>query len=71
MAAVSVVFSIIGAYYYLRIVKLMYFDKPDKMTAIKATKQMRAVLTANGLLILVLGLLPNSLMQICLTALAH
>jgi len=71
LAAVSVVFSIIGAYYYLRIVKLMYFDKPDKMTAIKATKQMRAVLTANGLLILVLGLLPNSLMQICLTALAH
>ncbi len=70
LAAVAVVFSIIGAYYYLRVIKLMYFDKPDSMTAIKASKQMRAVLTANGLLILVLGLLPDSLMQVCITALA-
>ncbi|MEQ8290421.1 MAG: NADH-quinone oxidoreductase subunit NuoN [Gammaproteobacteria bacterium] len=69
LAAVAVVFSIIGAYYYLRIIKLMYFDKPESMTAIKASKQMRVVLTANGLLILLLGLLPDSLMQICIAAL--
>ncbi len=68
LAAIAVVFSIIGAYYYLRIIKLMYFDKPETMTAIKATKQMRVVLTANGLLIIVLGLLPNSLMSICIAA---
>ena len=70
LAAVAVVFSIIGAYYYLRIIKLMYFDKPNSMTAIKASKQMRAVLSINGLLILVLGLAPNALMAICISALA-
>ncbi len=70
LAAVAVVFSIIGAYYYLRIVKLMYFDKPASMTAIKATRQMRMVLSLNGLLIIVLGLAPNALMAICLSALA-
>jgi NADH-quinone oxidoreductase subunit N len=70
LAAVAVVFSIIGAFFYLRIVKLMYFDKADSMTAIKASQQMRAVLTVNGLLILFLGLAPNALMAICLSALA-
>ncbi len=70
LAAVAVVFSIIGAYYYLRIVKLMYFDKAESMTAIKASKQMRMVLSVNGLLILVLGLAPNALMALCLSAIA-
>jgi NADH-quinone oxidoreductase subunit N len=70
LAAAAVVFSIIGAYYYLRIIKLMYFDKPDSMTAIKASKQMRMVLSVNGLVILFLGLAPNMLMALCLSALA-
>ncbi len=70
LAAIAVVFSIIGAYFYLRIVKLMYFDKAESMTAIKASQQMRAVLTINGLLILILGLMPDSLMTLCLSALA-
>jgi len=70
LAAIAVVFSIIGAYFYLRIVKLMYFDKAESMTAIKASKQMRMVLSANGLLILILGLAPNALMSICLIALS-
>ena len=70
LAAVAVVFSIIGAYYYLRIIKLMYFDKPDSMTAIKSSRQMRMVLSVNGLLILFLGLAPNALMALCLSALA-
>ncbi len=70
LAAVAVVFSIIGAYYYLRIVKLMYFDKADSMTAIKSSKLMRMVLSVNGLLILLLGLAPNVLMALCLSAIA-
>lgn len=70
LAAVAVFFSIIGAYYYLRIIKLMYFDKADSMTAIKASKQMRMVLSVNGLVILFLGLAPNALMALCLSALA-
>jgi len=68
LAAISVFFSIIGVYYYLRIVKLMYFDEPETMSAIKATQQMRVVLTINGILILLIGLAPNSLMHICLSA---
>jgi NADH-quinone oxidoreductase subunit N len=70
LAAVAVFFSIIGAYYYLRIVKLMYFDRAETMTAIKASKQMRMVLSVNGLVILFLGLAPNALMALCLSALA-
>ena len=70
LAAIAVLFSIIGAYYYLRIIKLMYFDKPDSMTAIKSSKQMRFVLSVNGVLILGLGLAPNMLMSLCLVALA-
>jgi len=70
LAAIAVLFSIIGAYYYLRIIKLMYFDKPDSMTAIKSSKQMRFVLSVNGIMILALGLAPNMLMSLCLVALA-
>lgn len=69
LAALAVVFSIIGAYYYLRVVKLMYFDKAENMTAIKASRQMRLVLSINGLALLVIGLMPGSLMAVCLAAL--
>lgn len=68
LAVLAVVFSIIGAYYYLRVVKLMYFDKPSTMTAIKATKQMRLMLSINGLALLVLGLVPGLLMSMCIAA---
>lgn len=70
LAAIAVLFSIIGAYYYLRIIKLMYFDKPDSMTAIKGSQQMRFVLSVNGLTVLALGIAPNMLMSLCLVALA-
>ncbi len=68
LAAVAVIFSIIGAYYYLRVIKLMYFDKPQSMTAVKATRQMRFVLSINGLSILVFGLIPGFLMSLCIAA---
>jgi NADH-quinone oxidoreductase subunit N len=71
LAALAVVFAIIGAYYYLRVVKLMYFDKADNMTAIRASKQMRLVLSMNGLALLVIGLMPGVLMSLCLAALAQ
>jgi len=70
LAVIAILFSIIGVYYYLRIIKLMYFDKPDSMIAVKASKQMRMVLSVNGLLILALGIAPNMLMSLCLVALA-
>ncbi len=68
LAVAAVFFSIIGAYYYLRVIKLMYFDKADSMTAIKASKQMRFALSVNGLALLVLGLMPGTLLAICVNA---
>jgi len=65
LAALAVIFSVIGAYYYLRIVKLMYFDQAEHMTAIKASKQMRMVISLNGLALLILGFVPGQLMSIC------
>ena len=70
LATVGVLFSVVGAFYYLRIVKLMYFDKPDSLVAIKASQSMRLVLSLNGLALLVLGFAPGLLMALCLHALA-
>ncbi len=49
LAAVAVLFSVIGAYYYLRVVKLMYFDAPADTHAIQSGLDMRALLTVNAL----------------------
>lgn len=70
LAAVAVLFSVIGAYYYLRIVKLMYFDKPKQMTAIKASQGMRFVLSVNGLTLLILGFVPGAMISLCLKTFA-
>lgn len=65
LAVVAVVFSLIGAFYYLRVVKLMYFDKPVDSTPIVASTDMRVLLSANGLAIALLGLMPQALMSLC------
>ena len=66
LAAVAVLFSIVGAYYYLRVIKLVYFDKPEELYAIKATRPMRVVLSANGLALLMMGIAPGALMNLCI-----
>jgi NADH-quinone oxidoreductase subunit N len=58
----------VGAFYYLRIVKLMYFDEPVDTTPFSSTADARVLLTVNGLAVLVLGLLPQPLMAWCLLA---
>jgi len=68
VVVVAVMLSLIGAYYYLRIVKLMYFDAPVDETPLEVSPDMRVVLSANGLAILALALLPNSLMALCANA---
>jgi NADH-quinone oxidoreductase subunit N len=70
LAVVAVVFSIIGAFYYLRVVKLMYFDDPVSDEAIGGSTDTRIVLSANGLLLGVLGVMPGWLMGICAAAFA-
>ncbi|TFV86744.1 NADH-quinone oxidoreductase subunit NuoN [Oxalobacteraceae bacterium OM1] len=68
LAVFSVLLSLIGAFYYLRVVKLMYFDDPVDTTPIVATGDMRATLSLNGLAVLLLGILPGPLMTLCGTA---
>jgi NADH-quinone oxidoreductase subunit N len=69
LAIVAVLFALIGAFYYLRIVWMMYFEKPQDMTVIEASMDMRVALSANALVILGLGIMPHSLMAVCLGAL--
>lgn len=70
-AVFVVVMSVIGAFYYLRAIKMMYFDKPEQNTAITIqASDFKIVLSINGLLMLILGLLPSSLLDICTKALA-
>jgi len=65
LAVLALVFSVVGAYYYLRVVKLMYFDLPAGQPAPQAALDTRLLLGANGLLVLALGLLPDTLMSVC------
>ena len=68
MAVFAVIMSLIGAFYYLRVVKVMYFDAPLTATSVSAPLDVRVVLTLNGALLLVLGLLPGGLMALCADA---
>ncbi len=70
LAVVAVLFSLVGAFYYLRIVKVMYFDEPaaGAIAPIAATADMRIALSINGVLVLVLGILPQYLLQLCTDA---
>jgi NADH-quinone oxidoreductase subunit N len=70
LAAVAVFFAVIGAFYYLRIVKLMYFDKPEDTAPILPAIDMRLMLSANGLSVLALGLVPGALMAWCAAAIS-
>jgi NADH-quinone oxidoreductase subunit N len=60
--------SLVGAFYYLRVVKVMYFDEPITATTVSAPLDVRVVLSINGALVLVLGLLPGGLMAVCARA---
>ncbi|MDP1979819.1 NADH-quinone oxidoreductase subunit NuoN [Undibacterium sp.] len=71
LAIVAVLFSLIGTFYYLRVVKLMYFDEPLDHSPIVASPDMRMVLSVNGLLVLVLGIMPGSLMTACVNAISN
>ncbi len=69
LAVVAVLFSVVGAYYYLRIVKLMYFDEPVDTAVIGGSALMRTVLSLNALLVFGLGVAPATLIAICQRAL--
>lgn len=64
LAIAGVVFSVIGAFYYLRVVKLMYFDEPVEQAPLVAGSDLRLVLSLNGLLVLGLGIFPQALIAV-------
>ena len=64
LAVIAVVFAVISAYYYLQIIKTMYFDDADKEITISAPLDMRVVLSINGILILLVGLMPSFWMSL-------
>jgi NADH-quinone oxidoreductase subunit N len=68
IAVIAVIFSLIGAFYYLRIVKLMYFDEPVDVAPLTASGDVRALLSVNGLAVLVLGIAPQPLLVLCIEA---
>ncbi len=65
LAVLMVVFSVIGAYYYLRVLKFVYFDAPEDSSPLAAPRDMQIVLSLNGLVILGLGLIPGTLLALC------
>ncbi len=65
LALVAVFFSIIGAFYYIRVVKLMYFDKSESETSLAVNTDMQIAVSLNGLLVLGLGLFPGGLLALC------
>ncbi len=65
IAVFAVVMAAIGAFYYLRVIKFMYFDQPEQTTPITAPMEMRVALGVNALALLVIGLMPKSLMDLC------
>jgi NADH-quinone oxidoreductase subunit N len=69
LAVVAVLFSVVGAFFYLRIVKLMYFDDPTDSSVIGGSTLMRAVLSLNALVVFALGVAPAALISICQRAL--
>ncbi len=71
LAIVAVLFSLVGAYYYLRIIKLMYFDDAVDRSPIVANGDMRIALSLNGIAIVALGLLPGPLMTACAAAIVR
>ena len=71
LAVVAVLTSVVGAFYYLRVVKLMYFDDPPESAPAIAPGAARVLLSANGLLLLVLGILPQILMGLCTLAITQ
>ena len=68
LAVAAVVFSLIGAFYYLRLVKVMYFDEPTDTAPIVASSEVRTLLSLNGAAVLLFGLFPGGLMALCVNA---
>jgi NADH-quinone oxidoreductase subunit N len=70
LALVGVAMSVVGAFYYLRIIKLMFFDEPVVTTEVTPASDVSAGLAVNGLAVILLGIFPSVIMAACLAAFA-
>ncbi len=70
LAIIGVAMSVVGAFYYLRVIKLMFFDEPVAMAELQPASDVSAGLAANGLALLVLGIVPGMIMGVCVAAFA-
>ena len=68
LAIMAVIFSVVGAFYYLRVVKLMYFDEPVTESPIEAPVDFRAAISLNGVMIMGLGIFSSSLIAVCMSS---
>ncbi|QWD61732.1 NADH-quinone oxidoreductase subunit NuoN [Polynucleobacter sp. MWH-UH25E] len=68
LAIIAVIASLIGAFYYLRVVKVMYFDEPAHEHSVSGSGVAKGILSLNTILVLAIGIVPASLMSICLDA---
>jgi len=66
LAVIAVIASLIGAFYYLRVVKVMYFDEPVHEHSLSGSGVAKGILGINGLMVLILGIFPAGLMALCL-----
>jgi NADH-quinone oxidoreductase subunit N len=71
LAVAAVLASLVGAFYYLRVVKVMYFEEPVDTEPLVARGDTRVLLSANGIALLAFGILPQPLMGLCVVALAQ
>ena len=69
LAVVAVIFSIVGVFYYLRVIRMMYFEKGGEAAPVVAGSDMRVMVSANALVILALGVYPGGLLALCVSAL--
>ena len=71
LAVVAVLLSLLGAFYYLRVVKAMYFDDAVDTHAVGGGRDVRLMLSLNGAAVLFLGILPGGLMAMCAQAIVQ
>ncbi|OZA30942.1 MAG: NADH:ubiquinone oxidoreductase subunit N, partial [Polynucleobacter sp. 17-46-58] len=70
LAVIAVIASLIGAFYYLRVVKVMYFDEPkaEHVSEVTGSSYAKGILSLNAIFVLILGIFPAGLMAVCLDA---
>jgi NADH-quinone oxidoreductase subunit N len=68
LAVVAVLLSVVGAFYYLRVIRLMYFDQPVDTSPLLAAPDFRLVLSLNAVAVLLLGVFANPLLRLCAAA---